>query len=35
MTDTRNGRCPECGRLLLYRGECAGCGYDAEGADDE
>lgn len=28
MSGTRSGRCPECDRLLLYRGECAGCGYE-------
>jgi len=35
MTD-RGGRCPDCGRLTLYRGTCmsGGCDYDAEGEDD-
>lgn len=31
------GRCPECDRLLLYRGECAGCDYvvGEDGGDDD
>jgi hypothetical protein len=33
MSGSQSGRCPECDRLLLYRGECAGCGY-VEDDDD-
>lgn len=25
---SHGGVCPECDRMLMYRGECAGCGYE-------
>lgn len=34
MSGARSGRCPECDRLLMYRGECAGCGYEAEEGEE-
>ena len=29
----RYHKCPECRRLLLYRGECVGCGHEVEEAE--